>query len=285
MLRDLMLSTLPSLRVISLVYTGLGGVAAMVLVIAVAIAPSAPIAQQVVEPARQAFSNLTLPSNELVTSFVTVPNGFQVPVMPARSTPAPFVSATMLDITINPIEEPVAAVVVRPVFPRVAAPALLPVTVEELPVEEEQPPEEVSASPSLPEVAQPADTPILRIASVEEPKVLPVPTLTPQQVKARQEAENQAAIEAARAVAAHAKAEAEAANKAAIDAQKRAETQKRVAAATDSTLALAAAPAPRVSAKAAAEVAKEAATKAKAAVGAGNQAAIEAAKATKSAKH
>jgi hypothetical protein len=67
------------------------------------------------------------------------------------------------------------------------------------------------------------------MATVDQPKPLPTPTPlleTPQQAKARADAANQAAIDAAKAAAAAAKAQADAANQAAIDAAKAAAKAK-----------------------------------------------------------
>src|SRR5258708_2763002 len=59
----------PCLRVIALVYTGLGGMLAMALVVSVALVPIGPALQQVAEPARQAVSNFVQPTTDAVTTF------------------------------------------------------------------------------------------------------------------------------------------------------------------------------------------------------------------------
>src|SRR5437868_4022456 len=53
-MRSLMSAAIPTVRLVAMVYTGLGGVAALVLVVSVAAMPNAPVLQQVAEPARQA---------------------------------------------------------------------------------------------------------------------------------------------------------------------------------------------------------------------------------------
>jgi hypothetical protein len=287
----------PSLRVVGLVYTGLGGVAVLVLVTALAVMPTAPILQQVAEPARQAVSNLVQPTSDLVPSFM-VPPVVQVSIKPAVPTPVPFVASTTLDITIDdvappdedvpaeaPVEEPAVITVTRPIF-------LLPASVEtaaevapdeQAMDEEDQPqPAEIPAAPQ-PDIVQPAEAPVMYIAVAEAPRALPTPapTLTPQELKARAEQENQAAIDAAKAAQAQAKAAADAANQAAIDAGKAAKAAQ-AAAMADAALTLPT-PAP-ASTKASTDAAKEAAAKAKAEANAANQAAIDAAKAAKAPK-
>ena len=283
-------AVLPSLRIVSLVYTGLGGIMAMVLLVGVAALPATPVLQQVAEPARQAVASLVQPSSDMVTALVSGPS-VRVLVMPVVPTPVPFVATASLDITINPAPEPAEPVVetvevARPaVTRRYVAPA--PVQVEEPSVEDVQIDDEAPSEPAPDEpradVVKPAEPVTMQIATVEQPKALPTevaPPTTPEEVKARVDAANQAAIDAAKASAVNAKAEADAANQAAIDARTRAAVTAGPAMA-DATLAL---PTPtpvsaRVANKAAAETAKEAAAKAKADANAANQAAIDAAKA------
>src|SRR6266581_3504072 len=59
----------PSLRVIALAYTGLGGMLALTLVVSLALVPVAPALQQVAEPARQAVNDLVQPTADAVTIF------------------------------------------------------------------------------------------------------------------------------------------------------------------------------------------------------------------------
>jgi colicin import membrane protein len=199
------------------------------------------------------------------------------------------VASVTLDISIDEVEQPAQPVVVRAVAPRVAALDVAPPTVADEPVvdDEEQPHPEEAPAPTLPQVVQAAEPPTLVIASVEAPKVLPtpVPTLTPQQLKARADAANQAAIDAAKAAQARAKADADAANQAAIDEQKRAIAVSNVPAMADAALVLPTPTPTKTNAKTAAEGTRETAAKAKAVENAANQAAIEAAKAVKSPKH
>src|ERR671932_2849190 len=64
-LKAIVTAAVPSLRVVALTYTGLGGVAALVLVVSVAMMPRQPILQQVTEPARQVVSTFIPPAVEL----------------------------------------------------------------------------------------------------------------------------------------------------------------------------------------------------------------------------
>jgi trimeric autotransporter adhesin len=285
---------LPSLRIVGLVYTGLGGMLAMLIVIGVAAMPATPALQQVAEPARQAVASLVQPSSEMVAALVSGPS-VRVSVEPAKPKTALFVATTSLDITIDPLPDaevssseesaPVSTVVVASTYaPRPQ------VVVEEQPVEDIPAEEAISEPAAEPEadVVEPAQTVTLQIARVEGPSALPTPIApptTPQEVKARVDAANQAAIDAAKAEQARAKAEADAANQAAIDANKRAAVADGAAMA-DAALALPT-PAPvstKAANKAASDAAKLAAAKAKADADAANQAAIDAARAAKSPK-
>src|SRR5262245_7175478 len=93
----------PSLRGITLAYTGLAGMLAMVLVVAVALTPVAPTLQQATEPARQVVvTNLVQPTGDAIVNLL----GSQ-PAPPQPATPA-FSSATTIDVTITdaPLEQP-----------------------------------------------------------------------------------------------------------------------------------------------------------------------------------
>src|SRR4051794_24065348 len=97
-------SLIPSLRGIALAYTGLAGMLAAVLVVAVAVTPVAPGLQQATEPARQAVSNIVQPTGDaLVTLFGGTPSSAR----PAPSASA-FSGSATLDVTIDdtPLEEP-----------------------------------------------------------------------------------------------------------------------------------------------------------------------------------
>src|SRR5207253_952499 len=83
-------SLLPSLRGVALAYTGLGGMLALVVVLAVALTPVAP---SITEPARQAVTGVVQPAGDaLVTLFGGPP--------PARPAPT-FTSTTTLDVVIS----------------------------------------------------------------------------------------------------------------------------------------------------------------------------------------
>jgi hypothetical protein len=289
-------TALPSLRIVGLVYTGLGGMLAMLIVVGVAAMPATSALQQVAEPARQAVASLVQPSTEMVTALVSGPS-IRVSAKPATPKPVPFVATISLDITIDPlpgVDVSSSEESAPPSPPRLAvASRYAPrpqVISEEQSVEDKQAAEATSEPLGEPEadVVEPAQTVTIQIASVEEPKALPTPIApptTPQEVKARVDAANQAAIDAAKAEQARAKVEADAANQAAIDANKRVAVSDGAAMA-DAALALPT-PAPvstKAANKAASDAAKLAAAKAKADADAANQAAIDAAKAAKSLK-
>lgn len=233
LVRSAMRSALPSLRVVGLVYTGLSGVAVLVLVVTASVVPKAPIVQQVTEPARQVVTTFVQPTTDMIGSLIPAPLPSLPEVRPAVApTVLPFVDTTAVDVTIDEAPAPVAtysAPVRRPVArlapsaPAVDDSALEDDSSEELP--EEDAPVAITPEP----IVEPAQTPMVQMASAEPPKPLPtvVPTPvpeTPQMVKARMDAANQAAIDAAKAAAAKAKADADVANQAAIDAQKAAAT-------------------------------------------------------------
>src|SRR5438067_526668 len=306
-LKSIVTAALPSLRVVALTYTGLGGVAALVLVVSVAVMPSQPILQQVTEPARQAVSVFMPPAVELFGR-----TGVQVPTSPtAAPTAAPFMATVTIDVTISDAEpnvdqpvaepepQPQATAVPTPPPPRFFVPAPVEPAPEEAVVEEDQPEDvvdepAVEVAPTETAIVEPA-APVLRIASAEAPKALPSPPTSPQEAKARADAANQAAIDAAKAAQAEATAEAGAANQAAIDARKRAAAANSGPAMSDAALPLptpAATSTPAQAAKATAnisnqaaiETAKAAQARAKAEADAANQAAIDAAKAAKTKK-
>src|SRR5438105_876139 len=301
-LKSIVTAALPSLRVVALTYTGLGGVAALVLVVSVAVMPSQPILQQVTEPARQAVSVFMPSSVELFGR-----TGIQIPTSPtAAPTAAPFTATVTIDVSIADaepnVDQPVAepqpqpTALPTPLPPRFFVPAPVEPAPEEAVVEEDQPEDvvdepAVEVAPTETAIVEPA-APVLRIASTEAPKALPSPPTTPQEAKARADAANQAAIDAAKAAQAEAKAEADAANQAAIDARKRAAANNSGPAMSDAAIALptpAATSTPAQAAKATADIsnqtaietAKAAQARAKAEASAANQAPIDPAKAGK----
>jgi len=304
-LKALIPTALPSLRVVALTYTGLGGVAALVLVVSVAVMPKQPIVQQVTEPALQAVTAFMPPSVELFGRTTA-----QAPTSPAAApTAAPFMATVTIDVTIDdaeptveePVAEPAPTVVPAPLLRRIFVPAPVKPTPAEAVVDEGQPdevveePAPVEAIPTETAIVEPA-APVLRIATTEAPKALPSPPVSPQEAKARADAANQAAIGAAKAAQAEAKAEADVANQAAIDALKRAEAAgKNAPAMADAALEVptpaptrtpvqAAKAAADSSNQAAIDAAKAAQARAKAEADAANQAAIDAAKAAKTKK-
>src|SRR5579864_1221509 len=111
-LSGLVSTVLPSLRVVALVYAGLSGIAVLVVVVTAAVAPKAPLVQQVTEPAREAVTTLVQPTTDLVTGIMTAPP----PPVPAAalSGPPPFVDTTTLDVVIEaPLPTPAPIVVER----------------------------------------------------------------------------------------------------------------------------------------------------------------------------
>ena len=144
-------TALPSLRVVALTYTGLGGVAALVLVIAVAVMPKQPLLEQVTEPARQAVTNFVPPAVE----FIARPSAQVAPPPAIAPTAAPFMATVTIDVTIEDaeplvLEEPVVVEPEPTVAPvPVARPVFIPTLVvtapapEEQAVDEEQPEDDV----------------------------------------------------------------------------------------------------------------------------------------------
>src|ERR1043166_7226428 len=93
----------PSLRVVALVYTGMSGIAALVVIVTAAVAPKAPVVQQVSEPARQAVTTLVQPATDMIGSLMPAPVVVApAPVAaPTEPTAAPFVDTTSLDVTVE----------------------------------------------------------------------------------------------------------------------------------------------------------------------------------------
>ena len=295
----------PPLRVIGLTYTGLGGMLALALVVSVALVPVGPALQQVAEPARQAMSNLVQPTSDAVTVFFGGAPTMHVEASATVASPtrtSGFSDAVNLDVTIAdsveamPADEPMAVVAARSGIraPLAEAQSPAPEAVDEIVGLE---PIDVSAPhPVEPVVVLPAPTTGLQIASHDPPKALPVPAPieTPLQTRVRLDAENQAAIDAARAAQVRTKADADAANNAAIAANKAAATATATgqnASATVSPAATASAaatpanttvtniaPTGKGSDSAKATATATATPQSKAAANAGNQAAIDAAK-------
>jgi len=221
-------AVLPSLRVVALVYTGLSGVAVLVLVVTASIVPKAPIVQQVTEPARQVVTTFVQPTRQMIGSLMPAPMPSLPQILPMPPTAVPFVDTTALDVIVDEAPAPVAAYSppVRKPAARLApsAPAVDDSVLEDDSAQE-LPDEDAAVAITPQPVVEPAQTPMVQMASAEPPKPLPTVAPTPvpdtvQMVKARVDAANQAAIDAAKAAAAKAKADADAANQVAIDAQK-----------------------------------------------------------------
>jgi hypothetical protein len=252
-IRVMMGPALSSLRVVALTYAGLGGVIAMGLLISVAVQPVAPVLVQATDPARQIVSVLALPSTDTAVHFINGGPGFTsrpekalavaaeaIPlgpfpnaatgestnpdrgdVAPDESAPDDADAEQVAAAEPTPAVAPVRVYVARSVAAaRVEAPAELDV------VEEAAEPEvvpEVTAVPTQPVVVPPVEREVLHVASEASPKPLPplpTPTESPMQIKARTDAENQAAIDAAKAAQVRAKADADLANQRAISEQK-----------------------------------------------------------------
>src|ERR1044071_2525854 len=132
-------SLLPSLRGVALAYTGLGGMLALVVVLAVALTPVAP---SITEPARQAVTSIVQPTGDALVTLFNPP--------PARTSPV-FTSSTTLDVTISeePLptpEEEAPQVDVAPTAVALPAPvALAPAPAA--PAEEIAPEEEAAPEP------------------------------------------------------------------------------------------------------------------------------------------
>src|SRR5579859_4209859 len=202
-LRSVSVTLKPTLRIIGLAYTGLGGMLATVLVVSVALVPVSPQLQQATQPARQAVSDLVQPTSDAVTSFF---GGIPAPVPPLDHPAAPnslvaLADPINLDVT---LDEPVESVP-PPEPPLVVAAAWrAPAAVVETPAPEVVDeivgvePIEIS-SPRAVVAPAPTPLPMLQIAVAEVPKplpTLPAPTETALQAKARAEAENRTAIDA-----------------------------------------------------------------------------------------
>jgi colicin import membrane protein len=295
--RALASTAVPTLRIVGLVYTGLGGVVALVLVISVAALSSTPILQQVAEPARQAMTSLVQPTGELVTSFIAAP-AVRAAVRPIQPPPAPFAASTTVTITVDDapmIEDTAPATAPEPEDLYATQLVIYLIRSDRAPNDEELveevPVDDVADMPvAEPDLVQPAEQLTLQIATAEEPHVLPAPPppATPQQIHAQEEAANHAAIEANKAAQALAKEQAAEANHAAIEANKQAAVAATMSdanltlpmsfSAVDAQAAAAAAN------RAAIDGAKAAAAQARADAQAANHDAIAAAKAAKAAK-
>src|SRR6266566_1793538 len=119
-LRAAVSSATPSLRVVGLTYTGLGGMLALALIVSVAVVPVGPALQQVAEPARQAVSSFVQPTSDAVTVFFGggAPAALIEPMAIAASPAVQtgFSVAVTLDVTIDDapaepvvVDEPVTA--------------------------------------------------------------------------------------------------------------------------------------------------------------------------------
>ncbi|MDQ6669559.1 MAG: hypothetical protein M3069_02150 [Chloroflexota bacterium] len=297
-------TALPGLRVIGMAYTGLIGMVAVVVVVSVAFLPGTPVLQEASQPARGTVGSIVQPATDAVTSIA----GFRrvAPEAVPRVVPAP-TAALPSDLSsqdlggAEALAEPPATAETPPEPPLVpgapraqttrivlASPpvALASAPEDSGPIAEEVPPEQpaptaaaIDPPPEKPMV--PADRQIQQAADVETPKPLPPtprPTETVAQTRARLEAENQAAIDAAKATQARLKAEGDAANQAAIDARKAA-TAMLVIAPRQTRIAEAAAVTPRPTPVADVAKSTPAASHTKAAMDAENQVQIDAAKA------
>lgn len=234
----------PSLRVVGLTYTGLLGILALVAVIGVGLSPVSPALQQVTEPARQAVSEYVQPTSDFVTTIIGAPLHVVItpPLSETRSlavtvavqddrplgeddaltqelvTPSEPFAETGVQVELTPVFGP------SPIFSPPIAVTDTSIAVDETPSDmpaEDEEPVEVPAEPAPLMIVQPAEPSGLLIAAQETPQSLPsVQPETAAQIKARLDAENAAAIAAAREARARAKAEADVANQAAIDALK-----------------------------------------------------------------
>ncbi|HLZ30570.1 MAG TPA: hypothetical protein VKV73_24910 [Chloroflexota bacterium] len=254
-LRAVASTAFPSLRVIGMAYTGLIGVGAAALVVSVAFLPVPPVLQQATQPARDAVANLVQPATDVVTSLIgTLP----VPLEPrflftprppevAVASPPTIVETVPEDAAPPIVNAPRTAAVARApgvtlapvakadVSRNADAEASAPVA-EDVPAEPDQAVEARDRTP-VREVSTVAlgDTPtVQQEASVEAPRQLaPVPGPTTEaawQTKARLDVENQAAIDAAKALIVRRKADADTANQAAIDVLKNAAVNATAAA-------------------------------------------------------
>ncbi|MCA1646017.1 MAG: hypothetical protein LC797_11325 [Chloroflexi bacterium] len=201
----------PGLRVVGLVYTGLGGMLAMVLVVSVALVPVAPALRQAVEPARQAIGYVAQPPSDGVAGVLG--GAPTVEVRPHMQ----FVTPSDVSLFLPAITPDASAADSQPEssievsLPRVVAAAAPRPRAHALP-------EQSSAPQAIDEVVGLEPTEISSRALA--PVAVPVPTETAAQVKARLDIANQAAIDSARATQARAKADADAANETAIAARK-----------------------------------------------------------------
>jgi hypothetical protein len=321
-------TALPSLRVIGMAYTGLIGVGAMALVVSVAFLPVAPVLQQATQPARDAVVNLVQPATDVVTSLIvgggTVPREPFFQFAPATQValadgfadedgiPKDAAAGSADDQAVAAEAPPAQSTRLLVASARVAvAPAADVVppdpVAEDVPVDEPEQAVEARDQAPVQQVAVAlADSPVQQAANAEAPRPLPPhPTETTGQTRARLDAENQAAIDAAKASAVRRKAAADAANQTAIDVRKSvtvnlvatpsptqaAETPKATPAEAPTTTPAGpatptATPQTRVAAnggnQAVIDTAKAAALRAKADANAANQAAIDAAKAPRS---
>src|SRR5438105_4584894 len=295
--RQALQGALPGLRVVGLTYTALGGVLALGLVAGVALMPL-PAVQQATGPARQAVTSLIQPTGDAIGGLIGAP-----PPVVELPRPAPALNVEPgpgLDLSAG--EEGAAEeTVVEPEPTQVIAVATPPTFVAQqavAAVEDVAPVETPAEEPELaPEVAEPTpepqvvvvSEPVLQSATQSCKPLPPPPPTTPLEVRAREDAANQAAIDAIKAAQVRAKAEADAANQAAIDARKTADVVASLSAPPMLIAQQPTQPVAGLTGKAAADAAnqamidsaKSAQARAKAQADAANQAAIDAARAAR----
>jgi hypothetical protein len=232
----------PSLRVIGMAYTGLIGVAAVALVVSVALLPVTPVLQQAAQPAYVAMGSLVQPATEAVASIIGNRPDRRDPAFPFTSAPPVALARAVPPEEVVPADAPdtendqteaveapapvrstrVAVASARP--PRAVQVEEPDAVVEDEPAEEPEQAVEARNRAPVPEpIAVLADGPVQQAADAEPARPLPpvpTPTETALQTRARLDVENQAAIDAAKALLVRLKAEANVANQAAIDIRK-----------------------------------------------------------------
>lgn len=257
-----------ALPVVAFVYAGLGAVAAAGLLLATTLTPIAPSLQPAAEPARQVVTNLVQPAADVV-ALVSAPPPVWVEASPTpaqESVPSDEPLGLAAEDLETPTAESIDASAVQDMSDvEVPARAYMPAAktvVSDITADQDVAPAESEGGdiPDPNESTQPesiviesaAATPVLKIAGEDVQPLSSTPTPTPiatsteapLQAKARQDAANQAAIDAAKADQVRAKATANAANQAAIDARHAADDaavslKARTDAANETAIALA----------------------------------------------
>jgi hypothetical protein len=172
-LREVAGTAVPSLRFVGLAYTGLGGMLALMLVVAVAAVPLSPALQQAAEPARQAVTSIVGPAADVLVGVLVSPalRPQSPPPLPVIPPPSAFSEPFALDVSIDVADQastevPAAGPV--PVMPRFTARPAPYAQPEDVPAgnSDEEPladtPEPTPSPPAPEPIVEPAAPPMLQ---------------------------------------------------------------------------------------------------------------------------